>query len=531
MPKTKIMATARIYGRFALLAANGDDFLRPDGRVLPAKARALIAVLLRSAEMRLTRREAQDLLWSDRGEEQAQGSLRHIVLALRKAPLGAQGLFGADRHAIWLDADRITIDARDEDAGWDAALFQDLKLRDAAFSRWLKAERHKEATGVFPPTLLGGQRPALRVEEDAGGAAGTGVARRIAATVAEWSPVDVDGAASGSHAGGPDTAMTMKIRDFSGDPATGSLPAASLAWAHGPMVSFHDAPAPIGGGDARLSLFQLVNSAANRAMDEFRNLDESGRATRGPRNGFDCIRLIFERRGDPDGALLRFLSDRFEQEQRGIYLAWQAFLLTYILGERKGMDALAMIEEARELVIRAIEIEPNNSMVLALASHVQAFLSGEYSLAHDLAERAVRLNPANALACAFLALSNCYLGRVDLAEKQATYARDIAGEGPHSYLIDSIALITSTVSGDLDRAIWLGESVLLRAPDYRPPLRYLYAIHAQREEWRRFRETRTRLLRLEPDFSHELFLDNAYPVRGLRESGFLERLPKTPVLL
>ncbi|HKI64598.1 MAG TPA: hypothetical protein VKA16_08235, partial [Burkholderiales bacterium] len=75
------------------------------------KTQALLARLALAPGMPCSRESLMGLLWSDRGEEQARGSLRQALAELRRA-FAATGLapLVVDRAAARLDAETVSVD-------------------------------------------------------------------------------------------------------------------------------------------------------------------------------------------------------------------------------------------------------------------------------------------------------------------------------------------------------------------------------------------------------------------------------------
>jgi len=92
------------------------DLFDSRGRELPISARknrVLIAALALAPEGRLAREALATLVWGDRGEAQARGSLRQALAVLRKevAPLGPD-IIVAGADSVGLDVDAIEVDVR-----------------------------------------------------------------------------------------------------------------------------------------------------------------------------------------------------------------------------------------------------------------------------------------------------------------------------------------------------------------------------------------------------------------------------------
>jgi tetratricopeptide (TPR) repeat protein len=144
----------RCWGDFAIEdGATGAD-LRPRGR----KARALLAYLVLHPGKAVSREKLTGLLWGDRAEEQARGSLRQTLFELRDLANGG-GLLLVERETVALvpdmvatdiDAMRALLDAEDFPAllatlpDGDELLFANLDGLDPGFDEWLQVERTRQ---------------------------------------------------------------------------------------------------------------------------------------------------------------------------------------------------------------------------------------------------------------------------------------------------------------------------------------------------------------------------------------------------
>ena len=115
--------------------------LHPDGRAAPGlsrRAQGLLAYLACQPRMRAERAFLADLLWSDRGEEQARASLRQELSVLRRAL--PEGTLTADRHCVALDPARIAVTG----AGGGPGFLQGFDLASEGFEDWLRQQRRQE---------------------------------------------------------------------------------------------------------------------------------------------------------------------------------------------------------------------------------------------------------------------------------------------------------------------------------------------------------------------------------------------------
>jgi DNA-binding SARP family transcriptional activator len=150
------MASLRIHllGGFDLRLASGAEVRLPT-----RKSRSLLAYLALVPGRAQPRARLMGLLWSDRAEPQARGSLRQELHALR------QGLAGADPPALRFAGDAVELDAgvvevdalpferlagREERTALEQAaalyrgdLLAGLTARDPVYDDWLTFERRR----------------------------------------------------------------------------------------------------------------------------------------------------------------------------------------------------------------------------------------------------------------------------------------------------------------------------------------------------------------------------------------------------
>jgi TolB-like protein/DNA-binding SARP family transcriptional activator len=182
-------ATLDLLGPVRLGNSAGDD-LTPKAR----KTRALLAIL-GLAKSPVSRLRLTELLWGDRGEEQAKASLRQALYDLRA--LANSGHLTADRHSVALGPKKLSTDVarirhliEERDAEGLASALDDVEcpilgtLDDVTpeLDEWLRDERARVATA-----LVGS---AISVANDALGSGHAAVARRLADALERLDPLD-----------------------------------------------------------------------------------------------------------------------------------------------------------------------------------------------------------------------------------------------------------------------------------------------------------------------------------------------------
>lgn len=150
-PRTRFVL--RCWGDFAMADAEGVD-VRPRGR----KSRALLAYLTMHPDKPVGRERLMALLWSDRADEQARGSLRQTLFELK--PFGnGEGLVAVERDSVTLNSAALETDidglralARSERyeellaalPDQDECLFASLDGLSAGWDEWLQIERSRQ---------------------------------------------------------------------------------------------------------------------------------------------------------------------------------------------------------------------------------------------------------------------------------------------------------------------------------------------------------------------------------------------------
>lgn len=550
-------ATLRIgvVGEFQLTNRAGQD-VAPRSR----KACALIALIALAPNHRRTRVWLQDKLWSTRGGEQAAGSLRQALSDIRRALGPDRDILIASNHdvrldsaQIWIDVDHLPEILRALAPGCETPeLLEGIDVGDEEFEDWLRERRQSLSAriadmlaSVRPGKAAGPEpspepspeesgelgKPYVLVSADSnegdGLFVGNFVAERIARGIADCVSVNVM-----PHGGHPQQGTAnvglpgLQIR-ASVLPAgnqtmlrLGLLSAGNqeLLWSvvrtipERPELSFDH---PI----AR----QMHNQAIDVAMDILsRPRAQHTAATVANHLALDAVKRIFSLRADDLFAADRLLQQAQEADPRGIYNAWRAFLRTFLLGERYKVDTDVVRAKSEALIREALQAEPNNSNIYALAAHVNYFTLDNIDAAVMLARTSLDLNPANPLAHAHLGTASAIAGRHEEGHRHALTALEITGNGPHRFQIMMHCCLTAILTGRYREAIFFAESSRSLAPNFLPPIRHLAALYFHQGDHQKAAELLSRLRLHEPDFTVDLLRSEHYPADTLRRTPLIE---------
>ncbi|WP_156901436.1 hypothetical protein [Nisaea denitrificans] len=537
-----------VVGVFRIVGSDGED-LTPSG----SRAKCLFALLALPPGRKRARSWLQDKLWSDRQQKQGSDSLRQELSNLRRDLGPYKDCLLAEPGIVALDAERIQVDRYQEPLSKLAAehgperpeLLEDLHIQDPEFQDWLRQQRtHFEAEldslaeapiATHPPTEL--QRtPTLLATPISSKAARPWICIRPSEVTGSGKPSFYARIISEAIALGVKEQGVARVVGAPAEPPGLELQVETtqLEDSHVVHVSLWNPAenALVWSGTQEVprrrefilniaTLQRLINQTVDIAIFEIKLLLSDHDAAKATILGIEAVQLMFQGERDGLGKADKLLDSAFDRSPRGIALAWKAYLRTFLAGEHR-TDRAAQSDEVRSMIRDALQAEPHNSTILALASHVHSFVLGEYEAAHELAEASLKYNPSNPLGLVYLGRAKSYLGDFENGYILANRAREVAGPGPYRYTIDFMCGVTAALAGRHDEALRLQELARRLHPGYRAPLRYLVALYLKLGQRDMALGVLQELKLMEPDFSLRLMREQSYPSAGLRSSGLLD---------
>jgi len=490
-----------------------------------AKARGLLLLLLTSPNGVRERAWLQDKLWSDRGRDQAAGSLRQTVFQCRAA-------LGTLKHLITSDKLRIRIDLSQIDLNVTGRgiLAEGLDVRDEEFEDWLRQERMSRPRSTARH-MSGVQAPShdltLTIETRAAGG-----------MEAEWYLnvfADLSAASLGQHFG------AEVARSDETDPAfaplrlvlhgvqTGDrsllLRAILLEAATGRQLwaGHRKTEDCLDGPDRIPDMAQFIAEI----VDTVRHIHSKDRINLLRTADVHCAKAIvalFSMTPNGLNTSEDHLRSALDLEQRAVYLAWKAQVLLTRNVERHAGNVVEICEESELLVAQARQLEPNQSTVLAIAANVSHYLRGNSAEAHRLAEMSVRANRSNAMAWWALSSAQLYIGEADTAYQSALMAKYLFQGSNLAFFAETMLGGAALAAGDHTKALQHFEHCHADRPAFRPAMRYAIGLNAALGHAERAADLVARLSESEQDFSPlRLLEDTAYPTRLLQTNTELDR--------
>ncbi|QXT39055.1 hypothetical protein [Gymnodinialimonas ceratoperidinii] len=495
----------------------------------------MLLLLLLSPHGERTRRWVQDKLWSTRGSEQGAASLRQSLRQIKAA-------FAEHGDCLTADRQRIALDPGAVELVWDGQgdVAEGLDVRDPEFEDWLTVERRAAGRPVEAIARAAGDggeahsasNPARRVVVSAAKSddssvqwLGQLVADAIVRNLRERLTSDIvcDGPSSGeavivvsvSGYRESDTRVGLRI-------AIGEGAVANQIWSGYRMVNQSGAP-PVEDPVVQ----QVIEEGCNALETLIRLKSGPGGSLSQDDPDALCqsaIRNIFSMR--PEQLLVAddLLRKAHAIRPHSMYLAWRAQIRVIQYVERHAGDPQQFKAEGEQLVRQALEVDAGTSVVHAISSNVQHFLLRDHASSLEYALRSVQLNPASPMALWSRSTARLYTGDAKSAHRDAVHGRFLAKSSEFRFFWDLQQSATSMVLGKLDDASRLLERASVQCPTFRPPHRYLTALHAERGETSRALSSAAYLRSLEPDFSIDRLLnDPSYPASLIKKSPALSR--------
>jgi TolB-like protein len=587
-PKDHPVARIHLFGPMRATTCFGDDIL-PDGK----KARAILAYLCMAAGAPVSRARLVALLWDRMPAAAALTNLRRTQCELSSAfGVFEQELISFRRDhvklsagACWVDAlATLAMDPKAMTSPQDGLsalcageLLSGLDGVSASFDRWLLAERDRiakqlqslsnsapkptapkanalrEPAGQHPWTAAASGRNRLRVgvlpltADSAQGQHNLAVplSQQITAELARSRWFDViaaisPGCGAASHFVNEHQIRRMNLDylvdwSVSGHGANAQMDIRLLELAEPARPAWSER-FDVGRGELH-RLSKIVTTRIVRCIDPIIPLIE-GKHRRQDHYGATGLLLA--------AMPLMFSMERGKYEEAGrligraldvdpdnsVVAAWAAHWHLFYGGQRWARDIVQTHAATKKHGLKAIKLDPENAEALGIYGHICSMIDKDFDSARRSFDRSLRLNPSLPIVWAFSALTCCYAGEPESALPQLDRYRELAPFDAYFSPYENAFAIAYTFKGDYERATLVGRRLVDVSPEYVAAYKPLIASLGhlgRRDEARPYVE---RLLRLEPSFTVENFAE-VYPIKkasdrkrymeGLRLAGIRER--------
>ncbi|KAA3506484.1 hypothetical protein GOZ80_11030 [Agrobacterium vitis] len=527
------MLSLNIFGRFLIVDSHGCD-RSPRG----SKARGILALLAMSKGYSCNRIWLRDKLWSDRDSKRRSDSLRQTLVDIRRAFGPYHTVLQADREKVALDPTRFKIKYQlmPTSGNWtnEQDAFADLDIRDTEFADWIRNLRASLAdkARISPPHVLRSHtspKPAIFFQFLSDNQLASELTSSRLMTLTTASLHDLDDfeifprhtAITGTLPPLPVKGISVAVRTVTLGPDSHVVFAIShagtgqLYWSRTTQISashtdllHHESGI----------LVQAILSTLRERKDQL-GISHSGAMLA---NHARALIFRFDRQSLRDADVnLRYAYDRDPRPQ---YLAWRAFLRNMAQFQHCSSTFLDDKVTSADLVQEALRQDVGSASILGIGAHLEYLGGGSSRGSLRLAERAVSLDPSNAVNLAILSNTELVLDKLRDSRGSALSALALTGGGEHRAFVEFFCCMSAAALGEYATAIGHAEAALILRPAFRAPLRYLVALYKQMNMIKQMERAISRLQQFEPDFVPSRFLDNDYPVTTMRRLRLIEAI-------
>ncbi|MEP1765596.1 MAG: hypothetical protein ABJJ53_02920 [Sulfitobacter sp.] len=526
------MFTISVYGQVTVRGPDDQD-LTPRGK----KTRGLVALLALSKDLKRSRIWLQDKLWSDRGPEQAAGSMRQALADLRRA-------LGPHREALishdgWLQLDpaQFRVAPQDPDAPFQE-LCEGLDIRDPEFENWVRDAGRTEVANTpsikHAPSLIEAlsEHPILVIANEGSNTDETRntlkfLRNDIVQSLLElgaYRILDMDSAEmSRPQSPGPGVFLRLKSITLGETQSVSiTLETLSASWTLWQSANVECDTKCDDQAIWRLrSLAQTCVSRVQLAIDEQAESMTAGEfatclASR-------ALRLLFSF-GKSD--LLQadaLLKSAYAIHPKGVYLSWRAFLRNTSKFEHLTDSFLEPLDH-HELHAQAIMDDPQNSYALLFAGQQSFVTDNDPKLGLMLCDKALELNPSNPMGWAFKSNVLTLLGQDNLSIEAARRGRILSEGLPCRPSLLLHACIAETASGQYEQALLHGKFSQLSKTNCQAVNRFLFVINHALKRPDEADKQLSRIRLREPMFKQADLLRSDYPTWTLQRMPIAETI-------
>ncbi len=204
----------------------------------------------------------------------------------------------------------------------------------------------------------------------------------------------------------------------------------------------------------------------------------------------------------------RELLDAVTDRHRRVASPWAWLSKWHILQVVQGRcaDPSAQFRNAIEAADRALDLEPNSSMALAIKGHAMCHLGKDPDASKALLDDATQMNPNDSMAWLYSGFWSCMWGNADEAVASSDRALQLSPLDPQRAYLQMLAANSHLAKNSYDKAIELCLASLRKDRYHLSTLRSLLTAQFESGRIEEAKSTLNTLTALQPDLSVERFL-------------------------
>lgn len=507
------------------------------------KTCGVVALLATAPKLKRARRWIQSKLWSDRGYDQANASLRQSLAELRKTLGPMATLLHADRKEVWLDPEAVRIVFPGDPDALNAAgeeFLSGIDIRDEAFEDWLREMRSSFAdVPVQPSTHVRPQMPRteqivrLLLPDPAAPSEAPFVTRvaaqEIAKYVCERTLAKIGTEQDSTLADSRESTLDIRcdVNCF-GASTQVHFQAVRLSDSYPVCSRFGEFECPpnalLAAQPFRRAISEFSEQVIFKISDLYAPETSEHKVFTELRAGItDIFSYDISRLNMAETKLLR----AYERTGNPSILIWLAWQKTTQVIEEATDDKEAATEMARFYCAKALEAEPHSAFANAMSSLVHMIHFDDVEASFLLAEQASGLSKFDPYVQAALATANMFAGRPKEAANSSLIGTRLSRFTGNAHWWDLSHSLACLSNGDLTQTEKYALRASRAAPDFRAPKRVLLALYASQDKVAEAIEQMQALKKIEPTFEIGKFIsDPEYPNTTVRKAGLLRNKDK-----
>lgn len=521
-----------VRGRFCVKTSDGRD-ITPTFR----KERGLLALLALSPDKLRTRAWLQTKLWSQSDSDKQAKSLRRALANLKKRFGSDLNVLETNRSDVWL-SEHVSIDERDELIG-KAEYLENVEVPDPEFDDWIRDIRGRDPEPKRAPTQTHQPEPNTSgtialIKTDSKDDTDTrrfmdvwlvdALSRRLEAEGIE--EIYSDGEPQNDRIGSASTVIHFELTSAL-DRGDWSVHLRILAGMDRRFLwsGRFSHPVEIKKLGQNLEIEAFVSQSITQAFMRYRSFRQT-------RNSpvillHRAATNLYFQTASKDPETEKIFCDLSSGEASAVALAWRSFSkLIDLLEFKENADGKA--EEAQSLLNEALNAQPGNPLVSAIAARISLDAFGDFDRAQFFADCSIASDDANPYSLLAQSRVELMRGSLEAAHEAALRARKAADGFAHIFAWDMEVCLTALGLGRLESAHDAAWKAHAHNPTHRAALRYLVALSALLGEHEKTHMAIKQLQQLEPDFQASHLLRPDYPVLTLRRTGYIEQLAQLP---
>jgi tetratricopeptide (TPR) repeat protein len=220
------------------------------------------------------------------------------------------------------------------------------------------------------------------------------------------------------------------------------------------------------------------------------------------------------------------LLEAVAERHKRVAAPWAWLAKWHVMQVVQGLSADPANDFKRAISIadRALDLEPNSTLAMAIKGHALCHLGSDVDGAHRLLQEAIQSNPNDPMAWLYSCVWSTMWGNPNESVSEAENALNLSPLDPQRYYFEMMLATCCAAAGNWDRAEGLCRSSLVKNRYHLPTIRTLVMAQHELGHTEQARKTMSLLLSLQPNLTIDQYLSagGQSPLRQRMANAFRE---------